>query len=187
MINYEELYLIAKEKLSDERFKHSEAVVKRAIEYAKIYGVDEKTAKITAIAHDIAKELTAEEEAFYIKKYNIKLDEIEKQNHSLVHAKIGAVICQKEYGFSLDMANSVKYHTTGKENMTILEKIIYLADATDETREYDYEPYVKIIKNDIDKGIVEITKKTIKHLLETGKMIHLDSIKCYNYYLKNSQ
>lgn len=184
MIDYDKLYNIAKEKLSKERFKHSEAVARRAIEYAKIYGVDEKIAKITAIAHDIAKELSKEEEDFYIRKYEIQLDEIEKQNHSLVHAKIGAEICKNEYGFTLDMANSIKYHTTGKENMTTLEKIIYLADATDETREYDFEPYVKIIKEDLNKGMVETTKNTIKRLLDSGKMIHLDSIKCYNYYIK---
>ena len=68
MIKHEELYLIAKEKLSEERFRHSEGVVKRAVEYAKIYGIDEDTAKITAIAHDIAKELSKEEEEYYIKK-----------------------------------------------------------------------------------------------------------------------
>lgn len=182
MINYEELHSIAKEKLSNERFKHSEAVVKRAIEYAKIYGIDEDTAKITAIAHDIAKELTVEEEELYKKIYNIELDDIEKQNHKLVHAKIGAEICKNEFGFTCDMVNSVKYHTTGRENMSMLEKIICLADATEETRDSELTKYVELIKEDIDKGMAEVTKWLIKHLLENDKVIHINSIKCYNYY-----
>ena len=183
MINYEDLYLIARERLSEERFNDSRWVVKRAIEYANIYGVDENIAKLTAIAHDIAKELTLEEEEECIKKYNIKLDDIEKQNHKLVHAKIGAEICKNEFGFTLDMVNSVKYHTTGRENMSMLEKIICLADATEETRDAELRKYVELIKQDIDKGMAEVTKWSINHLLECNRIIHIDSIKCYNYYI----
>ena len=126
MIKYEKLYEDVKEVLSEERFNHSERVVKRAIEYAKIYNVDIEMVKLVAISHDIAKELSEEENQKYISKYNIKLDDIEKVNKSLLHAKIGAYICKEKYGFTDDMINSVRYHTTGRENMSILEKIIYL-------------------------------------------------------------
>ena len=80
MISYEDLYKKVKEKLSSKRFKHSEGVVKRAIEYAEVYNVDIEKIKKIAIAHDIAKELTEEDKTFYIKKYKINLDEIEKIN-----------------------------------------------------------------------------------------------------------
>ena len=89
MIKYEKLYEDVKEMLSEERFNHSERVVKRAIEYAKIYNVDLEMVKLVAISHDIAKELSEEENQEYISKYNIKLDDIEKINKSLFHAKIG--------------------------------------------------------------------------------------------------
>ena len=182
MIKYEDLYLIVKEKLSEKRFKHSEAVVKRAIEYALVYNVDIEIVKLTAIAHDIAKELSQEEEEAYLQKYNIELDELEKQNHSLIHSKICAATCKYEYNFTVDMVDAIKYHTTGREEMTILEKIIYLADATEETRTYCPVVYANIIKENIDNGMVEVTKWVIKHLLENNKVIHLESIKCYNYY-----
>lgn len=183
MIKYEELYNDVKSKLSEKRFKHSEGVVKRAIEYAKIYNVDTEVAKIVAIAHDIAKELTNEEINNYIEKYNIKLDEIEKKSKELIHAKIGANICKNEYNFTEDMTNAIKYHTTGRENMSILEKIIYLADATEENRKYCSSNYVEIVKKDINQGIIEICKWVINKLLENNELIHLDSIKCYNYYI----
>ena len=183
MIKYEELYEEAKKMLSEKRFNHSEGVVKRAIEYANIYGVDIETVKLVAIAHDIAKELTPDEEEKYIEEYNINLDDFEKANHNLVHAKIGAEICRNKYGFTDDMVNSVKYHTTGRAGMSLMEKVIYLADATDENRQYESDFYVNTIKENIDKGMVEVSKWVINHLLEKNRPIHMDSISCYNYYL----
>ena len=148
MIEYVELYNEVQKRLSEKRFRHSEGVVKRAIEYAQVYNVDINTVKLVAIAHDIAKELTTEEVNFYIQKYNIVLDDIEKINKDLIHAKVGAYICKNIYDFSDDMVNAIKYHTTGKKNMSILEKIIYLADATEENRKYCSSNYVEIIKKD---------------------------------------
>ena len=184
MVEYEELYIIVKKRLSEKRFKHSEGVVKRALEYSEIYGVDKEITRLVAIAHDIAKELTEEEFEKYINEYKIELDEIERKNISLLHAKIGAYICKYEFGFSDDMVNAVKFHTTGRENMTILEKIIYLADATEENRDYNYSEYVELIKSNINNGMFEVAKWVIKNLIEKNKMIHLDSIKCYNFYFQ---
>lgn len=182
MIEYEYLYNEAKEKLSEKRFNHSIGVVKRSIEYANIYNVDIETVKKVAIVHDIAKELTDEEISKYLKKYNIKLTSIEKINDALVHSKIGYYICKYEYNFTSDMANAVRYHTTGRSNMSILEKIIYLADATEENRKHCSSYYVELIKEDIDKGMVEITKWVTNSLLDRNKSISLETIKCYNYY-----
>lgn len=188
MIEYEKLCNEVKKRVSEKRFKHSEGVVKRAVEYARIYNVDVDTVKLVAIAHDIAKELTNEEVNKYVQKYNIELDNIEKMNQNLIHAKIGAYICQNEYGFTDSMINAIKYHTTGRANMSVLEKIIYLADATEENKRYCSSNYVNIVKKDINQGMIEICKWVINRLLENNKIIHLDSIECYNYYtkLKNS-
>lgn len=182
MIEYDRLYNDVREKLSEHRFKHSLGVVKRALEYAGVYNVDLKTVKLAAIAHDIAKDLSKEEITSYIEKYKIKLSNIEKQNPNLLHAIIASFIVQEEYGFTSDMVNAVRYHTTGRENMSILEKIIYLADATEENRKYCSNAYVDLIKKDIDKGMIEINKWVIKKLLDNDELISLDGIKCYNYY-----
>lgn len=182
MIEYENLYNEVKKVLSEKRFKHSEGVVRRALEYAEIYNVDKEILKLVAIAHDIAKEFSNEENQKYIEEYNINLDEIEKNSKNLLHAKIGAHICKNKYEFSEDMVNAVMYHTTGRENMSILEKIIYLADATEESKNYDKDPYVKLIKKDINKGMVEVSKWVINNLIERKCIIHLDTVKCYNYY-----
>ena len=187
MVKYEELYNDVKNMLSEKRFKHSEGVVKRSLEYAEIYNVDKDTVKLCAIAHDIAKELSEEENNQYLQEYHIELDEVEKLNKGLLHAKIGAYICKNKYGFTEDMVNAILYHTTGKENMSVLEKIIYLADATEEGRNYsDISYYVDTIKQDIDKGMYEVSKWCINNLIERNCYIHLNGIKCYNYYLNKN-
>jgi len=79
MISYNDLYNEVKNTLSEKRFRHSEGVVKRAIEYAKIYNLDEETVKLVAIAHDLAKEFSEEENQKYIDEYNIELDDIKNK------------------------------------------------------------------------------------------------------------
>lgn len=152
-----------------------------------VYHVDPEKVKLVAIAHDIAKELTNEQIKQIRQKYNIQLDEIETTNKDLIHAKIGAYLMKKEYHFTDDMVNSIAYHTTGRAEMSLLEKIIYLADATEETREYCSHHYVDIIKKDIDQGIVEIQKWVIGRLMERNKLIHPNSIECYNYYTEHNK
>ena len=185
MIKYEDLYKEIESILSKERFNHSKGVVDRALEYASIYNIDKEKVKLTAISHDIAKELDREEVEKYIDKYRIELDEVEKIAPNLWHAKIGAHICKDKYNFDEDMINAIMYHTTGRANMSMLEKIIYLADATEASREYDdIDWYVDLIKKDIDKGMLEVCKWVINDLLKKNKSIHNNSINCYNYYLK---
>ena len=188
MIKYEELYKIVEDKLSEKRFNHSKSVAKRALEYAEIYNVDKDIVKLCAIAHDIAKELTEEESLNYIQKYNIEFDEIVKINNNLWHSKIGAEICKNEFGFTEDMVNAVRYHTTGRANMSMLEKIICLADATEETRNYgDVQEYVDYVKDDIDYAMFKVSKLVIEKLVDKNVFIHLDTVECYNFYNTNKK
>lgn len=182
MVDYETVYLDLKKILSKDRFLHSIGVVERALEYARVYNVNEEIVMIVAICHDIAKELDRSELDFYLKKYNVVLSDDEVINSDLLHAKIGSLVCKDKYGFSDDMVNAVRYHTTGRENMSLLEKVIYLADKTEKGRKYCTSYYVDIIKDDIDRGIVELNKWVIKNLVDFNRVVSIDGIKCYNYY-----
>ena len=184
MIKYEDLYEEIESLLSNKRFIHSKGVVDRALEYASIYNVDKEKVRLVAIAHDIAKELSMDDINKYMDEYKIELDDVEKKIPNLWHAKIGAYICKNKYNFDEDMINAIMYHTTGRANMSMLEKIIYLADATEANRGYDdIDWYVYLIKKDIDKGMLEVSRWVIGDLLEKNKQIHLNTIECYNNYL----
>ena len=188
MKNYEEIYNEVKSRLSEKRFYHSVCTMQRAEEYAKIYGEDEEKIKLIAIAHDIAKQLKPEEVEKLVKKYNIKLDDMEKENIALSHSKIGAEICKNEFGFDENMANAIAFHTTGRENMTILEKIIFVADATGSDRNFeDTQDVNQLAKNNLDEAMIKILIETIKDIVENKKTMHLDTIRTYNYYIDKNQ
>lgn len=93
MVEYNKLYNDVKSALSEKRFKHTEGVVQRAIEYANIYKVDIEKAKYAGICHDIAKEISLDESNKILNQYGEELDEIEKQNFNLVHAKVRCCNC----------------------------------------------------------------------------------------------
>ena len=185
MVQYEKLYNDVKNILSEERFSHSERVVKRAIEYAKNYNLDLEKVKLVAIAHDIAKEIPKEEIIKYCEKIGVTLDNIEKENLALAHGKIGAKICIEKYGFTEEMANAVKYHTTGRAKMSLFEKIIFLADSTEEGRNYsELDWLVNLVKTNIDEAMVFVLKFNIEKSLENNKLLHPDSIYAYNDLIK---
>lgn len=184
MLSYEEVYKIVEGRLSEYRFYHSKCVMERAVEYAKIYGVDLEKSKLSAICHDIAKEVPKEERISTCEKYGVELDEIEKKQKSLIHAKLGAKIAEVEFGFDEDMCNSIKYHTTGRANMSTLEKIIFLSDCTGVDREYeDAKIIYELAKNDLDEAMLYYQKNVIPELLSKEKLVHPNALESYNYLI----
>ena len=185
-MEYNDLERDAKEILSEFRFTHSLGVVKKAVELAKQYGEDEEIVKKVAIAHDIAKEMKNEELIKYANENKIEIDEVEKINPSLLHGKVGADIVAKKYNFTEDMQNAIKWHTTGRENMTMLEKIIYVADKTEENRKdtkFNLEKSRELSKKDIDEAILFLMDEFIEYNIRIGRVFHLETIKARNYLL----
>ena len=181
-----------KQKLSEKRYKHSIGVMKKAEELAKIYGVDINKAKLVGLAHDIGKELSEEEKLKYTKENQIEVDEIEKINIGLLHGKIGADICKKRYGFTKEMQDAIKYHTTGNENMDILAKIIFVADKIEDGRNYkeaektkQLETAREIAKSNIEEAILYEIDSSLIYTMQKKKLIHPDSISTWNKIIMN--
>lgn len=185
-MNYEEVENYVKSVLSEKRFKHSQGVAKRAQELAKIYNEDEDKARIIGIAHDVAKEMPKEEAIKYAKENGIEFDEIEKLEPSLWHSKLGACISIEKFGFTKDMAKAIEYHTTGNIHMNTLDKIIYIADKTEENRTYEgIEDGIKISNESLEDGMLFCAKRAIKYSLAKDSMIHPDTIHVMNKILMN--
>lgn len=188
-MEYEEIENDVKSVLSEYRFTHSLGVAKKAVELAKIYGVQEETAKKVGIAHDIAKEMTDEEMIEYAKANNIKIDEIETVKPSLLHGKIGADIAAKKFGFTQDMVNAIKWHTTGRKNMSMLEKIIYVADKTEENRKgtrFNLEKSRELSTQNIDETIIFLMDEFIIYNVTNNMLIHPETIKARNDLILNA-
>lgn len=186
MKSFDEIYNYVKNTLSEKRFYHSECVMERAIEYARIYGANEEYAKFAGILHDIAKEIPKEERIEVANKYGLELDEIEIKAKGLIHAKLGAKIAKVDFDMPDEVCEAIKYHTTGKADMSLLEKIIYLADFTGKDRNFTNTEFLyNLCKKDIDKALLYSFKYSINERLEEEKLIHLDTISGYNFMVKN--
>jgi len=179
-----------KEILSEDRYHHSIRVMEKAIELAKIYNQDKEIVALTALAHDIAKEMSNEEFFQYAEEYEIELEEIDKIATMTLHGKIGADIVKRKYGFTKEMQDAICYHTTGRPNMTMLDKIIYIADKTEIGRNYDkVEEIRKVLEEQgLDEAILYgIDNYIIPNRLEKQRIIHPYSIYTRNYILYNRE
>ena len=180
----EEIKNIVKQRLSEERFHHSECVMMKCIELAERFKYDQEVAAKVGIAHDIAKEIPTEEKLKYVEENNIKIDEIERTNTSLLHAKIGESIAIKELGFTKEMGQAIRAHTTGIPNMTLLDKILFIADRTSEERGFpDIEYLNGLLEKSIDEAVLYIIDKKIMLQIERKAQIHPDSIIARNAIL----
>ena len=186
MKSYEEVYKAVRAELSEERFKHSEGVMSRCVEFAKLNGVDIEKARLVGIAHDIAKEIPKNDRLRIALENGIELDEFEKENISLAHAKLGAKICKDRFGFTDDMCKAIEAHTTAKQNMNVLAKILYLSDYCEPNREFDTEPIYELGRKNLEEGYFSALVGKIKNTLDKKAKIHKDSIDAYNSWLNDS-
>lgn len=170
--------------LTPKRFRHTQGVAEEAAKLAAKYGADEKKAYIAGLLHDCAKCIPTDEKLKMCKKYKVELDDILKKQPDLTHSFLGAKLAKKIYGIKdKDILNAIAYHTTGRANMSLLEKIVYIADYIEPNRRF-FEGLDKVRKlayEDIDLTMVEILKNTISY--NKNKVIHplsLDALTFYN-------
>lgn len=175
-----------KETLSEKRYNHSIKVMEKSEELAKIYNVNIETARLTGLAHDIAKEMTMEQYEEYAKNHNMEITKQDREAPMVLHAKIGANICKNKFNFTKEMQEAVHYHTTGRKNMSILEKIIYVADKIEDSRKYDIvELLRKLAKIDLDETIRIIVDYNITNAIDRKRVIHPLSIDLRNEIIIN--
>ncbi len=190
-MNLDELRNELKEKYlnrpeSEQRYAHSLGVAEMAEELAKRYDVDSKRATKAALMHDMAKAMTVEELKEYINSNNINVSESEMLSGVALHGNVAADICKKKYGFDDEMCQAIAVHTIGKENMTNLEKVVFIADKIDKTREYEgVEELRKLAFEDIDSAILQSIEGSIEKSIRKRKIIIEQSIKTRNYILIN--
>lgn len=172
-VNINEIDTYLKENLSKKRYEHSLLVAKEAKSLAKIYHVDEEKAYLAGLMHDIAKELSEEENNYWIKKGNLA-DDLKKENYKKIrHADIGAIIAKEKYNLDNDICNAIKYHTIGNKNMDTLAKIIYIADKIGR-KEIPKEliPIKDLVKKDLNAALIYFIEKQNKNLISKNITPH---------------
>ncbi|CAH2214173.1 bis(5'-nucleosyl)-tetraphosphatase (symmetrical) YqeK [Tepidibacter aestuarii] len=181
-----EMIQILEKTITPKRLKHSLGVVESAKRLANIYKEDIEKVEVAALLHDCAKCLNKEEVLHLVQKYDILLDDIEKKETELAHGKIGAYLCKEEFSvYDNDILSAITYHTTGKKNMSKLEKIIYLADFIEPNRNYDGVDKLRNIayNEGLDEALLMAFDNTIKYVISIRKIIHPRTIEARNFLL----
>jgi len=185
MLSYEKMLTKLGRALSAHRLEHSLGVEKTAVEMAKHYGVDIKKAQIAGLLHDCARDIPFDVQLKMAEDFGILLDEIERNERSLIHGPLGELIAQRVYGVhDPDILKAIRLHTIGDVNMTLLDKIIFLSDYIEPNRDF---PGVDKLREkafkDLDDAVIAAFDSTIKFVIEGGNLLHYRSVKARNYIL----
>lgn len=165
-----------KKSLSPKRYNHSIMVAKEAKSLAKHYHINEDKAYLAGLIHDIAKELTEEENIYCVEKGKLSKNLENKENINIKHADIGAVIAKEKYNLDDDICNAIKYHTIGNKNMDLLAKIIYIADKIGREKIPEaLKPVKELAYQNINKALLYCLEKQKIRLKEKGIKIHDDT------------
>lgn len=189
MYDTEAYMKLIKERLSDYRFYHSVCVAESAVQLAKRFGADEEKARVAGILHDVMKEETKEHQLAVIEKAGMKMTELEKKNKKVYHQMSGAAYVKEELGITDDeIINAIRYHTTGRRSMSLLEKIIYLADFISADRDYeDVDVMRRKVEEGMEEGMLYAFRYTIVDLVNQCKEIHPDTLDAYNWVIEETE
>ena len=155
------------------RHAHILGVAETAVDLAKRWGADEELAFRAGVLHDCTKYLSLEEHLAICEKYGVELDDMERQSAKLLHSKTGAALAKHLYGQGEEVYWAICWHTTGKADMTTLEKIIYLADYMEPNRRFDgVEDLRRLCYEDLDEALLLGVRMSIEDLNERGVAIH---------------
>lgn len=169
--------------MSEKRFRHTEGCVKMAEELARCWGADVTLARRAAYLHDITKEMPYDEQIKLIDKSDMRLTEIQRSK-KIIHAFSGAIVAKEEFGESDEVCDAIRWHTTAKAGMTLLSKIIWLSDLTEEGRAF---PGVSEIRElafrDLGRALVLGFDTTLSFLSEKGEEIDGNMIEARNFEL----
>lgn len=172
-------------ELDKERYEHTLGVMYTAASMAMRYDEDIDQALMAGLLHDCAKCISADSKIKMCEKYRLNVTEVERENPSLLHAKLGAFLAAKKYHVE-DKAiiNAIASHTTGRPHMSLLEKIIYIADYIEPGRMElpNMAEVRKMAFEDIDECLYRILKDSLVYLDSKGKPIDPMTQKAYEYY-----
>lgn len=174
-----------KSELDRERYEHTLGVMYTSAALAMCHGEDLEHALLAGLLHDCAKCIPGDKKIKLCSKYHLSISEIERENPSLLHAKLGAFLAAKKYHIkNKEILDAIASHTTGRPQMSLLEKIVYIADYMEPGREElpDMPEVRRLAFHNIDECLYRILKDSLIYL--NGKNISIDPMteKTYLYY-----
>lgn len=158
------------------RHAHILGVEEEAVRLARRWGADEADARRSGILHDCTKYLSAQEQLSCCESFGIPVDDLERANAKILHAKTGAAVARAVYGVNDRVYEAIRWHTTGRSGMTLLEKILYIADYMEPNRDFDgVEELRRLAYTDLDGAMILGLQMSIDDLVARNLVIHRDT------------
>ncbi len=169
--------------LDDYRVAHVAGCESAAVSLARCWGEDPELAAEAAILHDITKRCGRDQQLQLCEKYGIIIDNSEKENYRLLHARTGAALARELFGVDDTVYGAIRWHTTGKPDMTRFEKILYLADYIEPTRDFDgIEALRALAFEDLDAAMALGLSMTINEVRRAGREVFIDTLNAFEWY-----
>ncbi len=184
MTEIEKIRECVEKRLSPKRFMHTVGVANEAVKLAKRWNESEESAYVAGLIHDYAKEMAIKDMAEKLKEIEISLEYMH-DCPALIHGPLAAHMAKTEFGVkNEDILNAICYHTSGRRNMSRLEKIIYLADFIEPNRSFDGVEIVrKLAYENLDKAVLCEADMTIEFVLKRNQVLHMDTVEMRNELL----
>ena len=186
-MNNKEIICRLRKELDFKRYEHTCGVAYTSAALAMRWDADVNKAYLAGLLHDCAKGMSDDDRLDICKKKGIYVSEVEYDNPSLLHAKVGAYLAKTVYeSDDEDILSAITYHTTGRAEMTLLEKIVFSADYLEPNRNHDPElPMIRRMAfTDLDEAILKIYENTMRHLKNSTKVLDPTTEEAYRYYQK---
>ena len=171
--------------LDSKRYEHTQGVAYTSAALAMRYGEDIQKAELAGLLHDCAKCLDNDKKIQICKKNNIEISEAEQRNPFLLHAKVGGFLAKSKYKVEdEEIIDAILYHTTGRPGMSLLEKIVYIADYIEPGRNHapNLDEIRRLCYQDLDEALLKILEDILVHLKESKKEIDPMTQMTYEFY-----
>ncbi len=181
-LSLEDLRCVALSMLDPRRIPHVLGTEETAAALALRWGADEESARRAALLHDCTKKFDKELQMALCRQYGIEPDAAERREGKLLHAITGAAVAYADFGVSGEVRDAIRWHTTGKADMTLLEKIIYLADYIEPTRDFcDLTELRRLAFEDLDGALLLGFTMAVEDLAKKGMPVHPNSVLARDY------
>lgn len=169
--------------LKPKRIPHVVGCESEAVKLAKRWGADEITAAEAGILHDITKKLLLPDQLILCEKYGIINDTFEEENVKLLHSKTGAAVARDLFNVSDEVYEAIRWHTTGKPDMSLMEKIIYMADYIEPNRDFPgVEELRRLAYEDLDAAMVLGLEMSLEDIRSYGSEPYIVTVEAYEWY-----
>jgi len=182
MMTIDEMRCLLEASLPPKRYKHSVRVYETALQLAKSYGLPQEKIAVCALLHDCGREIASKDSAAKADELGIAIDEVERNQPILLHAKLGVHYAQTKYGVNdKEILLGILQHTTGAANMTVLAKVVFLADMIEPGRDFPgVEKLRELSYKNLDEAMLLAYSNTIRYLFDSALLVHPHCLDGYN-------